>query len=258
MVVAIIAVLVAILLPSLASARVQMRMVSCKSNLKQMGIGLALYANEWNDFMMPLGYGPQQLFWWGQRIGADGEPASEGRVDHSKGFLWPYLRGGQYEDDVFACPALPAGKYTDPESTPGEITSAYGYNGYYLSPPATPVWEWDIASKPWQKITTVQSPSLVFSFADAAIDMDPNLPMLTAYLDPPFTYRRSGMWIKNSSPTTHFRHQRRADVLCVDGHSTSFSVEEGGLGTTARAETFLIGYVGNGNHPHYVPDDPAW
>jgi prepilin-type N-terminal cleavage/methylation domain-containing protein len=45
-VVAIIALLVAILLPSLAKAREQARSAVCKSNIHQMGVGLTLYTLE--------------------------------------------------------------------------------------------------------------------------------------------------------------------------------------------------------------------
>jgi prepilin-type N-terminal cleavage/methylation domain-containing protein len=48
-VVAIIAVLVAILLPSLAGARDQAKMVTCGSGLRQMGIGFASYAADHSD-----------------------------------------------------------------------------------------------------------------------------------------------------------------------------------------------------------------
>lgn len=47
-VVAIIAVLVAILMPSLASARKQAKNVSCMSNLRQMGMATYMYAQEYN------------------------------------------------------------------------------------------------------------------------------------------------------------------------------------------------------------------
>jgi prepilin-type N-terminal cleavage/methylation domain-containing protein len=53
-VVAIIAVLIAILLPALNSARVQAKRVSCASNMRQMGIALFEYAHE-NDGKFPLG-----------------------------------------------------------------------------------------------------------------------------------------------------------------------------------------------------------
>ena len=46
-VIGIIALLISILLPSLNRARQQAYDVQCKSNLRQMGIGLTLYTNEW-------------------------------------------------------------------------------------------------------------------------------------------------------------------------------------------------------------------
>jgi prepilin-type N-terminal cleavage/methylation domain-containing protein len=49
-VVAIIAVLIALLLPALGSARTQARRVACASNLHQMGIGFINYANEYQAF----------------------------------------------------------------------------------------------------------------------------------------------------------------------------------------------------------------
>lgn len=50
-VVAIIAVLVSILLPALATAREQARSLQCQSNLRQLGAGFAFYAEMYNDFV---------------------------------------------------------------------------------------------------------------------------------------------------------------------------------------------------------------
>jgi prepilin-type N-terminal cleavage/methylation domain-containing protein/prepilin-type processing-associated H-X9-DG protein len=52
-VVAIIAVLISLLLPALASARSQAKMVSCLSNLKQWNIVLTLYMQDHQDRLMP-------------------------------------------------------------------------------------------------------------------------------------------------------------------------------------------------------------
>ena len=51
-VVAIIALLISILLPSLAQARATARMVKCQANLKQFGMAQQLYANEADDWFV--------------------------------------------------------------------------------------------------------------------------------------------------------------------------------------------------------------
>jgi len=52
-VIAIIAILAAMLLPALASAKKKAFAVQCVSNLKQLQLGWVLYATDNNDFMMP-------------------------------------------------------------------------------------------------------------------------------------------------------------------------------------------------------------
>ena len=50
-VIAIIAVLTALLLPALGKAKLTAYRIGCQSNLRQIGLGLASYSNEWNSFM---------------------------------------------------------------------------------------------------------------------------------------------------------------------------------------------------------------
>jgi prepilin-type N-terminal cleavage/methylation domain-containing protein/prepilin-type processing-associated H-X9-DG protein len=52
--VAIIAVLIAILLPALSKARAMAVTTKCLSNMRQIGIGFAQYRTEWNDFLPPV------------------------------------------------------------------------------------------------------------------------------------------------------------------------------------------------------------
>jgi len=62
-VVSIIAILLAILMPSLQAARNQARRIVCGSNVKQMGLGLVTYANQ-NDNKMPSHQKTAYIYLW--------------------------------------------------------------------------------------------------------------------------------------------------------------------------------------------------
>lgn len=53
-VIAIIAILAMLLLPSLGTVRSQARSTVCQSNLRQIGFAFAVYAEDWNDLIVPV------------------------------------------------------------------------------------------------------------------------------------------------------------------------------------------------------------
>lgn len=84
-VIAIIAILAAILMPVFAQAREKARQSTCMSNMKQLGIGLSMYAQDYDERLCVLG------------VSAEGQ----GR------WMWmlnPYIKNRQ----IFTCPNVPS------------------------------------------------------------------------------------------------------------------------------------------------------
>ncbi len=90
-VIAIIAILAAILFPVFARAREKARQTSCLSNVKQLSLGVLMYAQDYDQFL-PMsitwgynqpGYSNENRCWWGEAV------------------LQPYLKNRQ----IFQCPS---------------------------------------------------------------------------------------------------------------------------------------------------------
>jgi prepilin-type N-terminal cleavage/methylation domain-containing protein len=254
--VAIMALLVGMLLPALGRARGQARTVKCASNLRQLGQAFHMYAAEYQGRAMPLAYtlpselgGGAPVYWWGTNVKAG--------VDHTRGFVWPYLRADLKSAGVYECPDQPWGSYT-PQGAAKGVTSTYGYNGYFLCPPHTPGWNVPgpnyIGDRPWRSLDTLADPQRLFVFADTAIEIAGRLRNV-ALLDPPWLFRAAGhTWVENPNPTTCFRHAACSTVVHADGHAEPLA-SAGGRISSAH---YPIGSVGAGNDPHYVPDWRSW
>jgi prepilin-type N-terminal cleavage/methylation domain-containing protein/prepilin-type processing-associated H-X9-DG protein len=106
-VIAIIAILAAILFPVFARAREKARQSACISNLTQIGHGVRMYADDWDETYPVV------------HLGTPGELAGEDQ-DVGSWFdeVLPYLKS----KDVFKCPSDPARD---------EAISSYSINGWF-------------------------------------------------------------------------------------------------------------------------------
>jgi prepilin-type processing-associated H-X9-DG protein len=245
-----IALLMSMLVPTLGQAHAQAKAVVCAGHLAQLGHAFHMYAAEYRGLALPLAYTDSSIigdrppvYWWGTNDG--------GGVDHTQGFVWPYLQSDLKRGGLFECPAQPWGSY-HPQGAAEQVTSTYGYNGYYLCPPHS-TRSRDIGRQPWKNLDCLSLPQRLFTFADTLIDMGDGLPSNNALLDPPFLYA-GHRWVPNESPTTAFRHRGRVNVLLADGHGEGFGL----AGERMQNEQYRIGSVGGENDPHYVPDWREW
>jgi len=112
-VVAIIAILAAMLLPALSQAREKARQAVCMNNLKQLGLGMLMYLQDWN------GYFPQYR-------GSPGEGECwDAQIADYVGYKWKGIPVSQRGPAIFHCPS---GKILT-NKTPGR-SRGYAMNTY--------------------------------------------------------------------------------------------------------------------------------
>ena len=217
-VMAIIAILVAILLPAVQRARAAARTVQCRNNLKQLGLALNQYVEVYNGHFMPVctwdwrDSGSRAWYWFGEVTGWD-PMLNRPIVDPTQNFLGPYMERNQA---VGHCP-----EFTDYESVYQKATGGYAYNYVHLGPGINIDW---ITSQVIPPVTylirDIAQTHNTVAFADSAhvnwwsngaTAAQPKLEE-NFYLEPPV----------NQYPTVHFRHTGDlANVLFVDGHVES-------------------------------------
>jgi prepilin-type N-terminal cleavage/methylation domain-containing protein/prepilin-type processing-associated H-X9-DG protein len=114
-VIAIIAILAAILFPVFAQAREKARQTACLSNLKQVGLALMMYTQDYDETNPPYNDGVTNF----------NAPAVVARTPNFLGCLSPYTKN----KGIYACPSVPnvtGAQACDPVAFPDSCTSYLG------------------------------------------------------------------------------------------------------------------------------------
>jgi prepilin-type N-terminal cleavage/methylation domain-containing protein/prepilin-type processing-associated H-X9-DG protein len=122
-VIAIIAVLAALLFPTLSRAKMASWNAACKNNLRQSAVCLQLYSDEANAYPYALDWGTQR-FWYDQM---------KSYYSANKGILWcPAFKGYRDVDAAVGWFGTSFFYYRSVPSGNGPPGVSYGYNGYGL------------------------------------------------------------------------------------------------------------------------------
>lgn len=228
----IIGVLFAMLLPALARARAQARGMACVSNLRQLYLACTMYAAEHNGHYPPaapdindhlLPNPPPEHF--GGRIrwhGVRETPNPKTPFDSRKGPLAEYLPDGR----VKACPEFLEYREDGLLDNAFESgTGGYGYNMAYVGSRLALIEDPIAAVRMGMRDVRIQNPGNTILFADAAMPQEGHI-VEYGFAEPPLPVnsahpRGQGPPAGFQSPSIHFRHYGRANILWADGHVTS-------------------------------------
>lgn len=162
-VIAIIAILAAILFPVFAQAREKARQTSCLSNLKQMGLGVLMYAQDNDETYPPVGTVvpsgftfSNQYYWFFGLIQQSGNAA---KLKASEGLVYPYLKNTKIQTCLSADDIKPGSGGAPFTIDPGDAPLGYdsnvligggipkSYSPYTLYGPFTALADWEAPSE---------------------------------------------------------------------------------------------------------------
>jgi prepilin-type N-terminal cleavage/methylation domain-containing protein/prepilin-type processing-associated H-X9-DG protein len=255
--IAIVSLLAALLLPALSRARQMARSVACVSNLKQLYLANTMFAAEHDGHYVPAAPDIDQtggglIRWHGARKTIDDD------FDPDAGSLAEYLPDARVKE----CPVF--FEFRERGDVPNAFesgTGGYGYNMPYIGgtsyaePFPDDLREGTLDSR-------VRLPSQTIMFADAALPQDGYI-IEYGFVEPPYfptpEFPRGNPTFGNSSPSIHFRHFGRANVVWADGHVTSerFSWTTPTNIYGARNAAWAVGWFGPKSNYYFDSGDKA-
>jgi len=203
-VMAIIAALIALLLPVFRSVKLQGQATQSSNNLRQLVAANIAYAND-HECYVPADDISNNRRWCGARTSATGT------YDPTKGYLAPYLgQSRMITPDPLFTTMLHGSKSFE------NGAGGYGYNEVYIG--GTPVWSYNAdGSRVSAHPLAIQRPALTVMFATTAYAV-PGGVQEYPFCEPPFWDFGDGPMGSRPSPSVHFRFNNMAIVGWCDGH----------------------------------------
>jgi prepilin-type N-terminal cleavage/methylation domain-containing protein/prepilin-type processing-associated H-X9-DG protein len=224
-VIAILAILAALLFPVFARARENARRASCLSNLRQIGLGLLQYVQDYDE--------QNTRQWYGSSSGPS-EPVASGTRYKWMDAIFPYVKSEQ----LFNCPShtlpvtLGTSTFDRYQFRTGRNYGSYGVNTSYFDEPIDGIY-----TNPFQNpsVASWEAPATTVYAVDSAALFSigwPNGNPPVVGTGPRYLY---------SEFMTVERHLETCVVLYCDGHVKAQKLEKlMAIGTLGRYSAFTV------------------
>ena len=245
-VIAIIAILAAILFPVFARARENARRSSCQSNLKQIGLGILQYTQDYDE-TYPYSTGNGFVVGGGVTPGSflDGVPGGGLNVQYGRWRIavHPYVKSFQ----VYACPSSPhaenASRYNLPQGGTVDLPAVfnYGINADVMPPSSSP---------PPTSVAAIGATSLLPMLADCSSLRIDNY---WAVINASHNNNLNGQAWPTSVEEGASRHLSGSNICFADGHVKFYP--QGALTIDPNRGSSFGGVEYRGKLPLRIDDD---
>jgi prepilin-type N-terminal cleavage/methylation domain-containing protein/prepilin-type processing-associated H-X9-DG protein len=222
-VIAIIAILAAILFPVFAQAREKARQTTCLSNLRQIGMALVQYSQDYDETHPGVWFGPPSRQAWSQRSDAT-------TFYKWMDAIYPYVKN----EGVFNCPSDQFNKkytFRNRDGSDGYGSYAMSQAYYKVGDPYTgPASDYN---QPFlMHIAAIQAPANTVWIVDGGMPgiKDPPWKSYEFWWYDPAEINKSFPTPKGTSPRYFHnivaRHSNMVDVIYCDGHAKSADLDQ--------------------------------
>ena len=220
-VIAIIAILAALLLPALSRAKAKAHSAKCKSNLRQIGVGLRMYLDDYHGYppwYFPSGSGMGRTIW------RDLLNPYVANAFYTPGPVWPTAEQTSVNhNDLLQCPTV----YTRGDTGGVELAQkgqSYGYNIFGVGALGLS----EVTSTPPVAESAIKVPADMIAFGDGFVDSaeyGPGFPQEIVQSDDLLIVNHHGFY-GLTVPQAYFktapkRHQGSLNIVFCDAHVES-------------------------------------